>query len=217
VGGDSWQPYIGDLEIGLWLFSFTDNGSSSKITSAEQKEHRHVIRVSDITRFLQDKLSRFPKRDNLSEVESFKENLRQEAQKLYMEPNGKELLSSLGEIYVSKAEDNLNRFSMAAILNMWFGLSFFNSIWFILDLVSGFLAVKFKSEEVKTHLIIHNPSKNQNLDLNENEKFLLSFLSICISQNKISTIRMDTLISNFSKNDFILYVKFFVSRINLSY
>ena len=46
-----------------------------------------------------------------------------------MKPNGKELLSSLGEIYVSKAEDNLNRFSMAAILNMCF---------------SGFLTVKFK-------------------------------------------------------------------------
>ncbi|CAG8524367.1 11398_t:CDS:2 [Racocetra fulgida] len=40
VGGDAWQPYIGNLEIGLWMFSITDNGNSPEIehmTTPEQK------------------------------------------------------------------------------------------------------------------------------------------------------------------------------------
>src|SRR5256885_1335895 len=66
VGGDLWKPYIGNLEIGLWMFSFTNNVEPELV---EQKERRHDIRVSNIVRYLQDKLSRFPKQDNSSELE----------------------------------------------------------------------------------------------------------------------------------------------------
>src|ERR1700722_17042680 len=103
MGGDLWQPYIGNLEIGLWLFSFMDNGSSPElesITTAEQKKHRHTIRISNIVRYLQDKLTRFPKQDDPEFVKS----LHQEALNLSAETNGKELLSFLGEIYMSKAK-----------------------------------------------------------------------------------------------------------------
>jgi hypothetical protein len=146
VGGDTWQPYIGNLETGLWLFSFMDDRSSPElenITSDKQKEQRHTIRVSNITRFLRDKLSRFPKQkqdNNTSEIESFTKDLHKEAQKLYVEPNGKELLSSLGEIYVSKAQANLNRFSISNRFS-----SLFNNVRFTTDLVSGFIAAKTKS------------------------------------------------------------------------
>ena len=166
VGGDSWQPYIGDLEIGLWMFSIMNNGSSpelNEITSNEQKEQRHNVRVSNIVRYLRDKLSQFPKQDS-SEFESFEESLRQEAQKLLAEPSGKELLSFLGGIYISKAQAHLSRLSMAAISNKC--SSIFNGIGFTVDLVSGFLAVKtkgghskMKQEEVKAHLILLGQTK----------------------------------------------------------
>src|SRR5581483_11920852 len=79
VGGDPWQPYIGDLEIGLWLYSFTDKESSSRL--ADRREC-HAVRVSSIARYLQDKLIRFPKKDNLSELKSFLEGLHQDARNL---------------------------------------------------------------------------------------------------------------------------------------
>jgi len=63
VGGDSWKPYIGNLEIGTWMFSFINDESIPElehVTSAEKKERRHIIRVSNIARYLQVKLSRFP-------------------------------------------------------------------------------------------------------------------------------------------------------------
>jgi hypothetical protein len=91
------------------------------------KKLRHANRVSKIVHFLQDKLSQFPKLDNVSEFDSFINNLRQEAQKLYIEPNGSELLHFLGEIYVSKANAHLNN-------------NLFNSIGFTADLVSGFFS-----------------------------------------------------------------------------
>ncbi|GBB92237.1 hypothetical protein RclHR1_01990009 [Rhizophagus clarus] len=144
VGGDSWQPYIGDLEIGLWMFSIMNNGSSPEInelTSNEQKEQRRAIRISNVVRYIRDKLSRFPKQDS-SEFESFEESLLQEAQKLLSEPNGKELLSSLGGIYVSKAQAHLNRSFMSAISNKCSNI--FNGVEFTVDLISGFLAVKTK-------------------------------------------------------------------------
>ena len=112
VGGDPWKPYIGDLEIGLWLFSFTDDKSLPElehVTSAKQKERRHSARVYKIVRHLQDKLSRFPGQDNPSETESFEQNLHQEAQKLFAEPNGKELLLLLGDIYMSEAKAHLGK------------------------------------------------------------------------------------------------------------
>jgi hypothetical protein len=163
VGGDSWQPYIGDLEIGLWMFSMMNNGSSpelNELNSNERRKQRHTIRVSNIVRYLRDKLSRFPKQDS-SEFESFEESLRQEAQKLLSEPNGKELLSALGGIYVSKAQAHLNKSFMASVSNKCSSL--FSSVEFTVDLISGFLAVKnkgghsvMKQEEVKTHLIFPN-------------------------------------------------------------
>jgi hypothetical protein len=145
VGSDSWKPYIGDLEIDLWLFSF---GRKDQTLA----EHFHTIRVRNITRFLQDKLSQFPKQYNSPE---FVNILRQEAQNLSMKPNGKELLSFLGVIYASKAKAHLNRFSMAAISNKC--SIFFNNIWFMVDLVSGLLALKNKRDtsqkEVKNVIV----------------------------------------------------------------
>ncbi|RIB14539.1 DnaJ domain-containing protein [Gigaspora rosea] len=98
VGGDAWQPYIGNLEIGLWLSSFTNNGGSPEIDhidTDEQKKYRHTVRISNIVRYIQDKLIQFPKQDNPSELEPYVESLRQEALKLSIESNGKELLSFL--------------------------------------------------------------------------------------------------------------------------
>ncbi|CAG8571625.1 12526_t:CDS:2 [Racocetra persica] len=141
VGGDAWQPYIGNLEIGLWMFSFTDNGNSPEIehlTTPEQKEHRHIVRVSNIVRYLQDKLTQFPKQGDSSEFESFVESLRQEALKLFIEPNGKHLLSFLGEIYMTKAQTYLNKFSVSSIKCS----SLFNNFRFMTDMISGFFAAK---------------------------------------------------------------------------
>ncbi|CAB5382206.1 unnamed protein product [Rhizophagus irregularis] len=98
VGGEFWKPYIGNLEIGLWLFSFIDS-ELGYVMSAEQKKRRHNTRVFSIVRYLQDKLSQFPKHDD----GSFEQSLRQEAQRLLAEPNGKELLSLLANIYISEA------------------------------------------------------------------------------------------------------------------
>ncbi|CAG8738939.1 8622_t:CDS:2, partial [Dentiscutata erythropus] len=142
VGGDAWQPYIGNLETGLWIFSFTSNGSSPELdlmNTAEQKKQRRTIRISNIVRYLQDKLTQFPKQDNTSELESHMESLRQEALKLSKESNGKELLFFLGEIYVSKAQTYL-KFSTVDTK-----FSFFNNFKFFVDVVSGYLAVKTKN------------------------------------------------------------------------
>ena len=82
---------------------------------AERREHRRAIRISSIARYLQDKLSQFP--NNPLERESFLEGLRHDAQKLYAEPNGKELLFCLGNIYISKAQASRNKFSITSILS----------------------------------------------------------------------------------------------------
>ena len=156
IGGELWKPYIGDLEIGLWMYSFIDSNSSLElehVTSVEQKERRHVIRVSNIVRHLQDKLSQFPLQNDSPEFESFKQSLYQEAQKLIAEPNGKELLSLLGEIYISEAKTHLSRFSTNILSNL------FNGFTFTCDLIHGFVTIKtnngsgVKQEEVKRHLI----------------------------------------------------------------
>jgi hypothetical protein len=105
VGGYLWEFYIGNLEIGIWMFSFVNDESSPElehINSAEQKERRHITRVSNIVRNLKDKLSRFPERDD-PEFKSLEKGLHQEARELFLEPNGKELLSLLGKIYVSRS------------------------------------------------------------------------------------------------------------------
>ncbi|CAB4409943.1 unnamed protein product [Rhizophagus irregularis] len=128
VGGEFWKPYIGNLEIGLWLFSFMDS-KLGYVMSAEQKERRHNTRVFSIVRYLQDKLSQFPKHDD----ESFKQSLRQEAQRLLAEPNGKELLSLLGDIYMSEAaahrgesleESNISNVISFLTSNFWLFGSF---------------------------------------------------------------------------------------------
>ncbi|CAJ0887186.1 14743_t:CDS:2, partial [Entrophospora sp. SA101] len=104
LGGEPWQLYIGEVELGLWLYSFMENKNSPELenlNSAEQKARRHNIRLSSITNYLQSKLSQFPK--NESELYSFVNSLYQESQILIAEPNGKELLSCLGNIYTTKA------------------------------------------------------------------------------------------------------------------
>ena len=154
VGGEQWQPYIGELEVGLWLFSFTDDEISTRFT--ERKEHRHTIRVSSIARYLQDKLIRFPKKDNLLELESFKESLRQDARKLSAEPNGKKLLSYLGKIYVSEAQAFLNRFSIASMKNKL--ICYFKSALSVAKgLIYGYLTLNNKNnhnqEEVSNMVV----------------------------------------------------------------
>ncbi|CAG8627507.1 610_t:CDS:2, partial [Acaulospora morrowiae] len=142
VGGDPWQPYIGNLEVGFWIFSFEDSESSPElknISKAEQKSSRHAARISNITRYLQDKLIQFPKQND----PSFEGSLRREALNLCAEPNGKELLSLLSEIYISKAQSYLNKCFVSATSIKYSG--FFNILRFTKGLVSGFLTVKSKS------------------------------------------------------------------------
>ncbi|CAH1762069.1 9734_t:CDS:2 [Entrophospora sp. SA101] len=113
LGGESWQPYIGEVELGLWMYSFMDNKNSPELenlNSAEQKARRHNIRLSSITNYLQNKLSRFPKNDS----EQFKKTLRRESQILIAEPNGKELLSCLGNIYTTKANAYLDKYKYSS-------------------------------------------------------------------------------------------------------
>ncbi|CAB4400527.1 unnamed protein product [Rhizophagus irregularis] len=122
VGGDLWQPYIGNLEIGLWLFSLMDNNELENLVSIEQaKEHRHTFRVSSIVRYLQVKLSRFPEQDNSSQEDysQFLKSLHEEARKLYDEPNGKELLFSLDLLFgyfelITKNKPNLEEINKLA-------------------------------------------------------------------------------------------------------
>ncbi|CAG8549257.1 15335_t:CDS:2 [Cetraspora pellucida] len=145
VGGDAWQPYIGNLEIGLWMFSIMDHENSPEMkhmNTPEQKEYRHIVRVSNIAHYLQDKLTQFPKQANSSEFESYVESLRKEALKLSVEPNGKLLLSFLGDIYVTKAQTYLNKFSVSSIKYS----SLFNNLRFMTGMVSGFFAAKSKDK-----------------------------------------------------------------------
>ncbi|CAG8659754.1 12858_t:CDS:2 [Acaulospora colombiana] len=144
-GGELWKPYIGDLEIGLWIHSF-DSNSSPELeheTSVKQKERRHNIRVRNISSHLQDKLSQFPEQIN----PSFKQSLSLEVQKLIAEPNGKELLSLLGEIYISEAKTQLSKeiFSNNIFSNL------FNGFMFALDLIHEVVTNKTNkgSEEEK--------------------------------------------------------------------
>ncbi|CAG8828039.1 16790_t:CDS:2, partial [Racocetra persica] len=64
-------------------------GEMEHMTTPEQKNHRHNVRVSTITHYLRDKLTQFPKQGDSSEFESFMESLRQDALRLSVEPNGK--------------------------------------------------------------------------------------------------------------------------------
>ncbi|CAG8493727.1 6254_t:CDS:2 [Racocetra fulgida] len=169
VGGDAWLPYIGNLEIGLWMFSIANNGNSPEIehmTTPEQKNHRHTVRVSTIAHYLRDKLTQFPKQEDSSEFESFMESLRQEALRLSVEPNGKMLLSFLGEIYMTKAQPYLGEICMTNVptyLTM-FSVpsikysSLFNNFMFMMGMVSGFFLVKtsnkMNQDEVKSLYIL---------------------------------------------------------------
>ncbi|RIB12478.1 hypothetical protein C2G38_2041794 [Gigaspora rosea] len=153
VGGDLWFPYIGNLEIDLWLSSFLENETSPELeimNQSDEKKRRHDIRISQIVRHLREKLSQFPKQDQShNEHDSFIKNLYQDASKLSMEPNGKMLLSLLGGIYISKAQDYLHKFSIPTILNIY--NKFFNGLGFAANLFSSFAMAKSKilnSEEV---------------------------------------------------------------------
>nr|CAG8643140.1 9501_t:CDS:2 [Entrophospora candida] len=139
--GDSWKAYIGDLEIGLFLFSYVEEEKSpelTNLTSAEQKKRRHDIRVSDIVQTLQNKLSQFSKQND----KLLEESLQEEAQKLSMEPNGKNLLLLLGKIYISKAETCLNKYSKQIVLNKFCNI--FDNLDFATGVISSFVAVKTK-------------------------------------------------------------------------
>ncbi|CAG8440570.1 1920_t:CDS:2 [Ambispora leptoticha] len=149
VGGDFWLPYIGNLEIGHWLASvMVKDGCSSEwetMNSAEQKERRHTTRVSQIVRHLQYKLQQFPNEDH-AEFESFKKNLSQEAQKLSAEPNGQNLLSLLGKIYISRAKAHRSGFPMITILNKYNRIVNISS--FASGLISGYLKTKGRHSEM---------------------------------------------------------------------
>ncbi|CAB4480175.1 unnamed protein product [Rhizophagus irregularis] len=142
VGGEFWKPYIGNLEIGLWLFSFIDS-ELGYVMSAELKKRRHNTRVFSIVRYLQDKLSQFPKHDD----GSFEKSLCQEAQRLLAEPNGKELLSLLGDIYMTEAEAHLGGSFEEGILR---NFSFFtNNFRFFEGLIYGFWVKEINQEEIQ--------------------------------------------------------------------
>lgn len=85
-----------------------DNSELENLFSTGEKERRHAIRVSSIVRYLQNKLFRSPEQDESSQ---FERSLREEAKKLSDEPNGKNLLSTLGKIYIGEAEAYLNKSS----------------------------------------------------------------------------------------------------------
>ncbi|CAG8440595.1 1922_t:CDS:2 [Ambispora leptoticha] len=165
VGGDFWLPYIGNLEIGHWLASVVvKDGCSSEwemMNSAEQKERRHTTRVSRIVCHLEDKLNQFPKNNHI-EFESFKMNLFQEAQNLSTEPNGQNLLSLLGKIYISRAEAHRRGFPMTTILN---GYSRIVNIYsFASGLISGYLKTKGRHSEMdenETNEIIWQLAKSE--------------------------------------------------------
>ncbi|CAG8781833.1 40869_t:CDS:2, partial [Gigaspora margarita] len=152
VGGDLWFPYIGNLEIELWLSSFLGNEISPELeimNQTDEKKRRHAIRISQIVHHLREKLSQFPKQDQSHEHDSFIKNLYQDVSKLSMEPNGKMLLSLLGGIYISKVQDYLHKFSIPTILNIY--NKFFNGLGFAANLFSSFTMAKSKklnSEEV---------------------------------------------------------------------
>ncbi|CAG8481665.1 333_t:CDS:2 [Ambispora leptoticha] len=160
VGGDSWIPYIGNLEIGLWLASVMEDGRSPELemmNSPKQKERR----VSRIVRHLQDKLQQFPNEDH-AEFESFKKSLSQEAQKLSAEPNGQNLLSLLGEIYITRAEAHLYGFPMTTILNGYSRV--INGFSFALGLISGYYKTKGGSsgmDEKETNEVIWQLAKSE--------------------------------------------------------
>ncbi|CAG8529566.1 21369_t:CDS:2 [Gigaspora rosea] len=153
VGGDLWFPYIGNLEIDLWLSSCVENEISPEqviMNEADEKKRRHAFRISQIVHHLREKLSQFPKQDQSNnEQDSFIQNLHQDALKLSMEPNGKKLLSLLGGIYISKAQEYQRESSMPTILNIY--NKFLNGLGFAVNLFSSILMAKSKtlnSEEV---------------------------------------------------------------------
>jgi hypothetical protein len=158
IGGDSWISYIGNLEIGLWFVSVVEDGNSPEletVNSAERKERRHATRVSNIVRYLQDKLNQFPDKDNFEsgEFKLFEERLLQETQKLSVEPNGRELLSLLGEIYMSKAEIHLKR-SFAT--TMVYGYNrFIDNFSFASGLAYGYLKAKKEPSRINEEEVIN--------------------------------------------------------------
>jgi hypothetical protein len=159
VGGDSWIIYIGNLEIGLWFVSVMENGNSPElemIDSAVRKERRHD-RVSNIVRYLQDKLNQFPNKDNseTGEFKLFEERLFQEAQKLSVEPNGRNLLSLLGDIYLSKAEIHLKRSFATTMVDGY--NRFVDNFSFASGLVYGYLKAKKEPSRMNEMEVINMP------------------------------------------------------------
>ncbi|CAI2167826.1 12886_t:CDS:2 [Funneliformis geosporum] len=202
VGGDSWKPYIGDLEIGFRFFSYIGDKSLPEleyITSAEQKERR----ISNIVNYLQEKLSRMPKKGD-PEFESVEQSLRQEILKLVEEPNGKNLLSLLGRIYVSSAEAHLNRGCME-VVNYNYSLNF---IWFMKlicssltllatrDKVTG-LAWKISKSEIESIARETSEKVNNNNDQLADSLKIFGNLWIEISNSKNTRFNLQDIRSLF--------------------
>ncbi|CAG8726943.1 16212_t:CDS:2, partial [Funneliformis mosseae] len=117
VGGELWKPYISDLKIGLWIHSFDSNSlpELEHITSVEQKERRHNIRIRNITSHLQDKLSQLPKPID----PSFQQILSLEAQKLLAESNGKDGLMFTWDLIHEVVTNKTNNEEVKRIKVTW--------------------------------------------------------------------------------------------------
>ncbi|CAG8629433.1 29419_t:CDS:2 [Racocetra persica] len=88
------------------------------------------------------------------------ESLRQDALRLSVEPNGKMLLSFLGEIYMTKAQPYLGEIYLKVPSIKYSSL--FNNFMFMMGMVSGFFVVKTRNK------------------MNQDEKYLLSLVNTVI-------------------------------------
>ncbi|CAB5388551.1 unnamed protein product [Rhizophagus irregularis] len=159
VGGELWQPYIGNLEIGFWSLSFINN-ELKILASTVQKKRRHGNRMSSIVRYLQDKLFRFPEFPEQDDSSQFEINLYEEAKKLSAEPNGKKLLFTLGKIYTDEAKTYLNKSS--TVYSKYFS-SLKERLEFFINFTLGYLMIRTKNNPdlEETNKLVWNLSKSE--------------------------------------------------------
>src|SRR5437016_3744867 len=114
-GGDLWQPNIDNLEIGLWLFSWTGKESSSRLADRRERLAPFAYSALPVTYKINCFYSQ--KKTILQQnLNHFWKAFAKMPKTLSAEPNGKEFLSCLGDIYISEAKAFLNKFSIALIV-----------------------------------------------------------------------------------------------------
>ncbi|RUS15217.1 DnaJ domain-containing protein [Endogone sp. FLAS-F59071] len=60
VSGDPWVPYIGELELGFLVISFTQQGKEME-NAKEINRRQHLNRISILANYLKDKISKYAK------------------------------------------------------------------------------------------------------------------------------------------------------------